>query len=125
MLAIKHRYTSATICEFDIATVREAAEKWKADLRGADLRGADLYDADLYDADLRGADLGEKFGKLRTKGFFSAGPLGSREDLLQAFHTDKGIFVKTVCFFDSLELFREAVIKSYDEYIKAVEKGEE
>jgi len=128
MIAIKHRFSDATICEFDVKTLREAAEKGRANLRwanlyGANLRWANLYGADLYGANLRGADLygadlGEKFGKLNDKGFFSAGPLGSREDFLTAFHTNKGIFIKAGCFFDSLELFREAVIKSHGEESK-------
>ena len=57
MIAIKHRYTDTTLCEFDVETVKQATEKGKANLRGADLSGADLYGADLRGADLRGADL--------------------------------------------------------------------
>ena len=89
-----------------------------ADLRGADLRCADLRGANLGGANLRGAYLGEKFGKLLNKGYFSAGPLGSREDYLQAFHTEKGIFIKAGCFFDSLEAFRAAVTEKYGETSK-------
>ena len=67
MIAIKHRYTDTTLCEFDVETVKQATEKGKANLRGANLRGADLYganlsganlySADLYGANLRGANL--------------------------------------------------------------------
>ena len=57
MIAIKHRYTDTTLCEFDVETVKQATEKGKANLYGADLRGADLRGADLYGADLRGAYL--------------------------------------------------------------------
>ena len=79
MIVIKHRYTDTTLCEFDVETVKQAAEKGKADLRGADLRGANLdganldgaylyganmYGANMYGADLRGANLdGEKLTK--------------------------------------------------------------
>ena len=42
MIAIKHRYTGTTLCEFDVATLKEAAEKGRANLRGANLGGADL-----------------------------------------------------------------------------------
>ena len=69
MIVIKHRYTDTTLCEFDVETVKQAAEKGKADLRGADLRGADMRSADLFGADLfgaimRGAKLdGEKLTK--------------------------------------------------------------
>lgn len=128
MIQIKHRFSGATLCEFDVTTIREAAEKGKADLREANLREADLRWANLREANLGGADLGganlgganlgEKFGKLKYDGFFSADPLGSRNDTLLAFNTDKGIFVRAGCFFDSLELFREAVIKSHGEESK-------
>lgn len=33
MIAIKHRYTDTTLCEFDVETVKQAAERGKADLR--------------------------------------------------------------------------------------------
>ena len=74
MISIKNRFTNATICEFEVETIKEAAEKGKADLRKADLCKADLYGAnlrgadlckanlcgaDLYEANLRGADLRE------------------------------------------------------------------
>ena len=57
MIAIKHRFTGATICEFDVKTIKEASELSKANLSGADLSGADLYRADLYRANLSGANL--------------------------------------------------------------------
>jgi hypothetical protein len=85
-----------------------------ADLYGADLRGASLYGASLCGASLRGASLRKK-GKLIENGYFSTGPLGSRNDYMQAFHTDKGIWIKTGCFFDSLEKFRSAVVKTHGE----------
>ena len=69
MISIKHRFTNATLCEFDVTTVKEAAEKGKANLReanlreanlrGANLRGANLREVDLYGANLREADLRE------------------------------------------------------------------
>ena len=55
MIAIKHRFTNTTLCEFDVATVKEAVQK--AVKTGADLHGAYLYGADLCGANLRGADL--------------------------------------------------------------------
>ena len=133
MIAIKHRYTGTPLCEFDVATIKDAAEKGSANLRGADLYGANLRGVNLGGANLRGAnlrgenlcraDLGEaglsgedfsdKVGKLKANGFFSAGPLGSRNDTLMTFHTDKGIFIKAGCFFDSLELFRAKVIETH------------
>ena len=55
MIAIKHRYTDTTLCEFDVETVKQATEKGKANLDGADLRGAYLYGAYLRGANLDGA----------------------------------------------------------------------
>ena len=57
MIAIKHRYTDTTLCEFDVETVKQAAERGKANLYGANLRGANLYGADLRGANLDGANL--------------------------------------------------------------------
>ena len=79
MITIKHRFSGVTLCEFDVETIKQAAEKGKSNLDGADLRGAnlvranlaganlygaDLYGADLYGSNLRGANLdGEKLTK--------------------------------------------------------------
>ena len=57
MIAIKHRFTGATICEFDVKTIKEASELSKANLSRADLYGAYLYGANLSGADLYGANL--------------------------------------------------------------------
>ena len=45
MIAIKHRFSGATLCEFDAETVKDAVVKAvanKANLYGADLRSANL-----------------------------------------------------------------------------------
>lgn len=57
MISIKHRFNGTTLCEFDVETIKKAAEKGKANLSGANLRGANLYGANLSGADLYGADL--------------------------------------------------------------------
>ena len=73
MIAIKHRFTGATICEFDVKTVKEAlalAVSEEIDLSSADLSSADLSRADLSRANLSYADLssakidGEKITKV-------------------------------------------------------------
>ena len=45
MIAIKHKYTGATLCEFDVETVKQATEKGRANLCGANLCGANLCGA--------------------------------------------------------------------------------
>ncbi len=60
MIAIKHRFTGATICEFDVKTVKEAlalAVSEEIDLSSADLSSADLSRAELSRANLIYADL--------------------------------------------------------------------
>ena len=60
MIAIKHRFTNTTLCEFNVKTVKYAvikAVESKTNLSGADLSGANLSGADLSGADLRGANL--------------------------------------------------------------------
>ena len=89
-----------------------------ANLRGADLRDADLADANLRDANLRGADLtganladanDKKLTLIGNRPYISIGPIGSRNDALQAFITDAGAYVRAGCFFGSLDEFRSAV----------------
>ena len=84
-----------------------------ADLRSADLRSADLRYANLQYANLQSADLGEEIGKLKAGGYFTCGPQGSRNDMLMAFNSDNGMFVKAGCFTGSLDEFRAAVIKTH------------
>ena len=65
MIAIKNRFTSTTLCEFDVKTVKEAVVKavesganlYGANLSGANLSGANLSGANLYGANLYGANL--------------------------------------------------------------------
>lgn len=57
MIAIKHRFSGATICEFDVITTKECAVKGKENLSGAYLSRADLSGADMSGADMSGANL--------------------------------------------------------------------
>jgi hypothetical protein len=84
-------------------------------LYGANLRGADLGGADLGGAYLRGAYLGEEWGKLNSNNdVFIAGPLGSRNDYITFFHTDKGIFVRCGCFRGTLDEFVAKVKETHN-----------
>ena len=57
MITIKHRFSCVTLCEFDVETMKEAAEKGKSNLRGANLRYADMEGANLRCANLCCANL--------------------------------------------------------------------
>ena len=107
------------------------ANLYDADLRGADLRGAYLGGANLGGADLRGADLGRAdlgganlggayLGGANLRGaylrkeikikaiqrpFFQVGPIGQDDRILMAFSTEKGIYLKTGCFFGTVDEF--------------------
>lgn len=72
---------------------------------GANLRSANLYGADLRGADLFGADLcgGVKLSGARP--YFQIGPIGSRNDYLQSYVTDSGIYLRAGCFFGTRDEF--------------------
>ena len=108
---ILNRYDSHVQFELECESLKDAVV---AAVKG----GADLYGANLRGANLRGANLGEKIGKLKANGYFFAGYLGSRNDVLMAFHSDKGVFVRAGCFTGSLDDFRAAVIKTHGETSK-------
>jgi hypothetical protein len=130
---IKNRFNGVTIVEAGKYTdIREAVEKSRAnlsradlsraDLYGADLSGANLYGADLsranlYGADLSGADLsganGEKLTLLKNNPVLIIGPIGSRQAYMTAYNTDKGIYIKTGCYFDTVENFKLSVDKTH------------
>ena len=112
---IKSRWSGSVLFSLETDSLKlcvEAAVKAKAYLGDADLRGADLRGADLRGADLRGAD-GEKLTLVGGRPLLIIGPIGSREDWLHAFITDRGVYVKTGCFFGTLGEFTAAVSKEH------------
>ena len=135
MTQILNRHTGSVITEGEM-NLRElvlhyaksekkagrSADLSYADLSSADLRYADLSSADLRSADLRYADLryanlnGEKFQK-----YFSIGPIGSRNDYLQVFITEKQTIVQTGCFRGTLnDLASKTDRKDYQAAIQMV-----
>ena len=97
------------------------ANLYGANLYGADLYGANLRGANLYGANLRGADLGES-GKLTgDRPFFQVGPIGSRQDVLAAFLTEKGVFLRAGCFFGTVEEFKGKLQDKHGDNLHAVE----
>ena len=112
-----------------------------ASLRGASLRGANmgvaymggayldgacLDGACLDGAYLDGANLDDKklIGK---RPILMIGPIGSRSDYFTAYMTDAGVYLRTGCFFGSVEDFAEKCIKTHgdnehaQEYAAALE----
>jgi uncharacterized protein YjbI with pentapeptide repeats len=71
-----------------------SADLRSADLRSANLRSANLRSANLRSANLRSANLGDA-GKLTgDRPYFAVAPIGSREDVLAAFLTEKGVYLR-------------------------------
>lgn len=73
--------------------------------------------------------LGEKYGKIIKCNipFIQISPVGLYQECLQAYRTDKGLFIKVGNFFDSLDMFKEKLkiikenkndITEYEEIIK-------
>jgi hypothetical protein len=138
---IKNRFTGAIIIEAGkYESIREAVEKNKADLSGANLPGANLPGANLPGANLPGADLsgaylsradlsganGKKLTLLKNNPILCIGSIGSRQAYMTAYNTDKGIYIKTGCYFDTIKNFKIAVhekhkdTKHAHDYMKAI-----
>ena len=97
------------------------ADLYGANLGDANLRGADLGDANLRRADLRSANLGDA-GKLTgDRPYFAVGPIGSRQDVLAAFLTEKGVYLRAGCFFGTVEEFRGKLQGEHGDNVHAVE----
>ena len=72
-------------------------------------------------ADLRSADLGDA-GKLTgDRPYFAVGPIGSRQDVLAAFLTEKGVYLRAGCFFGTVEEFRYKLQGEHGDNVHAIE----
>ena len=85
-----------------------------ADLRSANLYAANLYAANLESANLESANLYEGCKLVGERPVFQIGPIGSRCAYLTVFLTNKGIHLRTGCFFGPIEKFREALESTHD-----------
>ena len=120
-IEIKSRFSLEILfsheCEDNsVAITLAAAINAKADLRDADLRDADLRSADLY-----GANLGDAGRLVGRRPYFSIGPIGSREDVLAAFLTERGVFLRAGCFFGTVDQFREKLQDEHGDNVHAKE----
>ena len=68
-----------------------------ADLMGADLMGADLRGADLMGANLEGSRIKDSAKLIFKNSIIKLTNLGSRNDELICFFTDKGMYFSTGC----------------------------
>ena len=126
-IIIRNRFTNEAIytaesVENVLQAVTEAlgrgANLGDANLEGANLGGANLGGAYLGDANLRGANLGGAYlggaylgdanleGDIKIKHYLCIGPTGSGSTYLQIYNTNKGIYIRTGCFFGTIEQFR-------------------
>ena len=103
------------------AAVRSGANLSGADLHCADLSSANLSGANLSGVDLSGANLHGEIISKKERPFFSVGPVGSRSDMLLGFSTDKGIRLKTGCFFGSIEEFKARAAGTHGDNIHSQE----
>ncbi len=92
-----------------------------ANLSGANLSRANLSGANLYGADLFGASLGNEEILVGGRPIFQVGPIGSRCAYFVAFLTDKGLRLRTGCFFGSRQEFEEKLADEHADNKHAVE----
>ena len=125
-IEIKSRFSLEILfsheCENNsVAITLAAAINAKANLYGANLYAANLRSANLYGANLGDADLGDA-GKLTgDRPYFAVGPIGSRQDVLAAFLTGKGVYLRAGCFFGTVEEFRDKLQGEHGDNVYAVE----
>ena len=92
-----------------------------ANLRGANLYGANLYGAnlcgaDLYGADLRAADLKDGIKLVGNRPLITVYPIGSRNDTLFGYVTNKGLYIKAGCFLGTESEFVSKLEKTHGDY---------
>ena len=93
MVKIYNRFTNNLICEEALLSLKETAQKNKANLWGADLWGADLWGADLRGADLWGADLREaKIADKKIINYKEVVGIGNSRRQLKCFMLDDNSF---------------------------------
>ena len=92
-----------------------------ASLDGASLAGAHLSGAYLSGAYLSGADLegGEKL--IGERPLLQIGPIGSAARYFVAYNTDKGLRLRTGCFFGSREQFEARLSTTHGDNLHAQE----
>ena len=112
------RYANLSGADLRYADLRGANLRYAnlsgAYLSSADLSSADLSSADLRRADLSGADLCDALiaDSVRLTGerpICTVGPIGSREDVLFGFRTDRGPYVRAGCWIGTIDDFRARV----------------
>jgi hypothetical protein len=115
------------LCAAVKLAIKARANLTGANLTGAYLAGANLADANLADANLVGANLvgayladayladanGEKLTLVGKRPAIWFGPIGSAQRTVYAFQTDRGVYVRAGCFFDTLDAFRAKVIDTH------------
>ena len=105
MIEIKNRRTGKVIRTVDAET----------------LVGADLSRVDLSWANLAGAIVADGYALVGRRPVLQLGPLGSRSATLIAFRTDKGLMLRTGCFFGTAEQFTDAVRKTHEDSTHAAD----
>ena len=114
-------YADLSYADLRVADL-SGADLGYANLRSANLRSANLSGADLRVADLSGADLisaktvtadGDPLTLIGPRPIIQIGPIGSREDYLIAWMTDRGVYIRAGYFWGSLEAFWAAVTATH------------
>jgi hypothetical protein len=124
--------TGANLTGANLTEARlDAANLYEANLYEANLTRANLYEAYLTRANLTGVNLtgvylsGAKItpdhALVGTRPLLQIGPLGSRGATLLAFRTDKGLLLRTGCFFGTPEEFEAAARKTHEDNTHAAD----
>ena len=120
-ITIKHRHTDVVLFEYQPTAEQQASGlAMRTALEAATKDGANLRDANLRGANLDGAYLdGKKL--VGERPILMIGPIGSRSDYFTAYMTDAGVYLRTGCFFGSVDTFRAALKDEHGDSVHAHE----
>ena len=125
MIEIKNRWTGEVIRTVDAADLTGAnltrANLYGADLAGADLTWTNLTRTNITRTNLTGAIVTDGYMLVGNRPVLQIGPIGSRLDVVVAYRTDKGLMLRTGCFFGTADQFVDAVRKTHKDNTHAAD----
>ena len=110
---ILHRYAGALLFECETPEELGSGLAMRHALEKAVAAKADLSFADLSYANLSYADLMDDKKLVGDRPYMSIGPIGSRDDYLHVWITDKGPMIRAGCFFDTRDQFELQVSETH------------
>ena len=123
---IKSRWNEGVLFRAEVDASTDASLRVRAAVviavnARANLAWADLAGADLGGADLAGASLDDNSVMVGERPILQIGPIGSASRYFVAYLTDKGLRLRTGCFFGSCKQFEDQLAATHGDNLHAQE----